>query len=370
VCGGTAASATSKYNRLILLPHPPDAASYLYDYALCHACGVVSARRRPVGRRYAWLLEHFEETLGRVEFGERRAGKVSLSSYRLTEAERQSLRARVAKGVFVSDHSGMSRKEYLPGLLSDRLSNSMHVELLASLVTFTTPPRMVEIRARTGAISAGLQHRFGGEAAAMALFEGQQLVIQEAYGIRATSGIDYEHFTIPFDGTFDLIVANHMFTHAVRPREMLRTLHERLSDGGYLYLFNEPDEREFTEVGKSVFNTLNAFHLQAFDGASLRRALQLNGFDIVFMTMFGGSGSHICLARKRGDNAACTPPTKKSLEIRVQAYRQAQQVAALTMPPFARPRLAESWDELLARSVASGLAEVNRRGNVKVRRSH
>jgi 2-polyprenyl-3-methyl-5-hydroxy-6-metoxy-1,4-benzoquinol methylase len=28
--------------------------------------------------------------------------------------------------------------------------------------------------------------------------------------------IDYDQFTIPFEGTFDLIVANHMLTHIVR----------------------------------------------------------------------------------------------------------------------------------------------------------
>ena len=50
----------------------------------------------------------------------------------------------------------------------------------------------------------------------MPIFESQQLIIQELYGIECSDLIDYDQFTIPFDGIFDLIVANHMLTHIVR----------------------------------------------------------------------------------------------------------------------------------------------------------
>ena len=364
VCNGAERSRVCMYNKLILLPHPPDEASYRYDYCLCHDCGVVTARRRPAGDRYAWLIEHFEETLGRVEVGQRLAGKAVLSSYRLTDDDRAELRARAARGVFVSDHAGISRKDFLPALMSDRLSSSVHVELLGSLLRLRQP-RVLEVRSRVGSISAALQRIFGASPHAMALFESQQFLIGEVYGIPASLGIDYDRFTIPFEGTFDLIVANHMFTHAIRPRDMLATLHHRLADGGHLYLFNEPDEGEFLAEGKSVFNTLNAFHMQAFDGDSLRRALEANGFSVVFITLF--EGAHICLARKAERSDAWERIARRPRDVRMQAYRRAQEIATLTMPEFARGRLRESWDALLARSVASGLAEVNRKGNVKLK---
>jgi len=366
VCGGEQWSAASAFNKLILLSHPPDEASYRYDYSLCHDCGVVFARRRPAGPRYNWMIEHFEETLGRAEFGEGRQGSVALASS-LTDDERAQLRRRAARGVFVSNHTGIPRKDYLPGLLADRLSNSQHVELLSSLLPLRAP-RVLEVRARTGSISAALMQRFDARAYAMTLFESHQLVATEVYGLQAMHGIDYDRFSIPFEGTFDLIISNHGFTHAIRPREMLATFHDRLADGGSLYLFNEPDECEFLEVGKSVFNTLNAFHMQAFDGASLGRALAANGFSVSFMTMMGKSGSHLCLAQKRPRGEPWTPVAERIRARRVAAYRHAQDRASVLVPEFARGRLGEPWDQLLARHVASGLVEVNRKGNVKLRR--
>jgi SAM-dependent methyltransferase len=366
VCGGEKWSAASAFNKLILLSHPPDEASYRYDFSMCHDCGVVFARRRPAGPRYAWMIEHFEETLGRAEFGEGRQGNVALASS-LTDDERADLRRRAARGVFVSNHTGISRKDYLPGLLADRLSNSQHVELLSSLLPLRAP-RILEVRARTGSISAGLMERLGARACAMTLFESHQLMASEIYGIDAMHGIDYDHFSIPFEGQFDLIISNHGFTHAIRPREMLTMFHDRLVEGGWLYLFNEPDEGEFLEVGKSVFNTLNAFHMQAFDGASLERALAANGFAVSFMTMMGKTGSHLCLAQKRPSGEPWKPIAERMRARRLTAYRHAQDRASITVPEFARGRLGEPWDQLLARHVASGLAEVNRKGNVKLRR--
>ena len=43
------------------------------DYALCHRCGVAFARLRPVGERFRYLVEHFEETIGRVSADEQRS---------------------------------------------------------------------------------------------------------------------------------------------------------------------------------------------------------------------------------------------------------------------------------------------------------
>ena len=73
-----------------------------------------------------------------------------------------------------------------------------------------------------------------------------------------------------------------MLTHAIRPQAFLATVRERLTPGGHLYVFNEPMEGEFLDRGKSMFNTLNPFHLQTFNEGSAVRALEANGFRLKF----------------------------------------------------------------------------------------
>ena len=77
--------------------------------------------------------------------------------------------------------------------------------------------RVLEIRSRLGTIPATLARLYGAETCAMAIFESQQFLIQEVYGIPTAWPIDFERFRIPFDGDFNLIVANHMLTHVIRP---------------------------------------------------------------------------------------------------------------------------------------------------------
>jgi hypothetical protein len=246
VCGGAESTRVSRYNRFVLFDRTPDAASSIYNYSLCHACGAVYAERRPAAGRYQWLLERFEETLGRTEIGAPRPGKFALSSSSLTDEARDQLRRLVANGVFVSGHSGLTRKDYLPSLMNDRLAGSMHVEILGSLLPLKAP-KVLEIRSRLGSISAMLQRLYGASCSAMTIFENQRFLIEEVYGFPASCPIDFDAFSIPFDGRFDLIVSNHMLTHAVRPKEFLAAVRNRLTPGGHLYLYNEPMEGEFLE---------------------------------------------------------------------------------------------------------------------------
>src|SRR6185295_14749122 len=270
-----------RYNKFVTYERIPDAASVLYDYALCHACGIVYATRRPSGERYDWLLEHFEETIGRTALGEQRSGKLTLSSYALDDETREELKRLASRGVFVSDHAGVSRKDFLPALMVDRLANSVHVEILGSLIPLQRA-RVLEVRSRLGGISAALKRLYDADCSVLTLFENQQYLIQEVYGIPARCPIDFDEFTIPFEGTFDLIIGKHMFTHAVHPREFLATVRDRLRPGGHLYLYSEFVEAEFLDQSQSMFNTMNPFHMQTFNTPSALRALDANGFSTVF----------------------------------------------------------------------------------------
>ena len=177
LCGESSRTPVCEFNRFLLLERQPDQASAVYDYCLCHGCGVTYASKRPAGARYRWLLEHFEETLGR-DVTMRAPAKLTATTFALTDAEAQDLRRRAARGVFVSEHLGLSRKDYLQPLTADRLANSAHVELLGSILE-PRAPRVLEIRSRLGSVAASLRRLYGGEALAMALFENQRLVIEQ-----------------------------------------------------------------------------------------------------------------------------------------------------------------------------------------------
>lgn len=366
VCGSADSTRVSKYNRFALFDRIPDAASAIYNYSLCHACGVVYAARRPAGERYRWLLERFEETLGRVEVGAPRAGKLAISSSSLTDEVRDELRRMAAHGVFVSSHSGLSTKEYLPSLMNDRLASSMHVELLGSLLPLKQP-RVLEIRSRLGSISAMLQRLYGASCAVMTLFENQRFLVEEVYRCPAASSIDFDTFAIPFDGLFDLVVANHMLTHSVRPKEFLATVRGRLNAGGHLYVYQEPMEEEFLERGKSMFNTLNPFHLQTFNQASAVRALEANGFKVIFCHVRDDLFLALAQAVDAPDDTWARMSERERARRR-SAYRVANDTAILRVPEHLRGPFAADWDDIVERALARGIATRGRDGRIKVRR--
>jgi SAM-dependent methyltransferase len=366
VCGGAESTRVSRYNRFVLFDRIPDPKSAIYNYALCHACGVVYAERRPAAERYTWLLERFEETLGRTEVGAPRPGKFALSSSSLTDEARDQLRRMAANGVFVSGHRGIARKDYLPSLMNDRLASCMHVEILGSLLTLKAP-KVLEIRSRLGSISAMLQRLYGASCSAMTLFENQRFLVEEVYGFPAACPIDFDAFNIPFDGSFDLIISNHMLTHSVRPKEFLATVHDRLTPGGHLYLYGEPMEGEFLDRGKSMFNTLNPFHLQTFNEASAVRALEANGFKVLFCNV--RDDLFLALAQaveSPGDGWQRMGDSERSR--RRWAYRVANDTAILRVPEHLRAPFTNDWDAIVERSLASGIATRSKDGRIRVRR--
>ena len=365
VCLDTRSTQVCEYNKFLLLEHAPDAEASVYNYAMCHGCGVVFARRRPTGSRYTRLVERFDETIGRSGrpgAGKRGPAGAMLNPTKLTPEERSDLRGRVARGVFVSEHAGLDGDTYLPALLRDRMSNSQHAEILTSLLHFEAP-RVLELRPRTGSIGAVLKRAWNADVYGLPLFEGQQLLNREAYGHTVDHLLDYDHFSIPYPGAFDLVVANHMITHAVRPREFLDLVRERLAPGGHLYLYNEPDDAEFLEQGQSMINTLNPFHLQAFDPDSLLRGLGAAGFEPVFMTH--ERGNLIVVAKPAARDQAFTPMSDEQRDERLAKYGQARDLAILRVPPRVRSRFAGEWEQVAERALEAGHAEMTSGGKLR-----
>jgi SAM-dependent methyltransferase len=365
VCGGTDATLVCEYNKFLLLERGPDPRAREYDYSMCHVCGIVFARKRPVGPRFVDLLSRFEATLGRVADGRQLAGRLAFSSVPLDQERADTLRRAAVRGVFLSDHVE-DRGDYLPALLRDRLACAQHVEVLTSLLTLKAP-RILELRPRFGAIGAGVRRAFGGEVYTLPLFEGQQLLNRELYGHRADALLDYDRFTIPYEGTFDLVVANHMVTHALRPSEFLRLVRERLVPGGHLYLYNEPDDAEYLDHRESMIKVLNAFHFQAFDRDALLRALGRHGFAPAFVTR--ERGNIVVLAARSDEPGLFQPLAPDARDRRLARYALARDLAILGLPPPQREAFAGEWEQAAERTVKAGLAELTHDGSLRLRRT-
>lgn len=362
VCEGPDATLACQWNKFVLIGGAPDADALYYDYSVCHACGVLSARRRPVGERFRHLIENFVEAAGK-EAGATQVTNPLLNPNPLREEDRSQLRAMISKGLFVSDHLGISKRDYLNGALKDRLENSMHVEVLSSLLTLGPTSNVLEIRPRAGSILAALRRYFGVQVHGLPIWESQGFVIKELYDIDSAGVIDFVDFRVPFRDQFDLIICNHMFTHVVRPREFFAEIRSHLKPGGHLYLYGEPEDAEFLVGGQSIIATLNPFHMQAFDQKALVNALAANGFDTVFTTT--RSLTILCLSRECKD-AVMTPLTQTDRQKRLKAYADARLRALIRLPDDARARTTLDWDQIAVQAVESGIATVDDAGRLRL----
>jgi SAM-dependent methyltransferase len=359
-CGHDSRTIVNPFNKLVMLKTAPDATAARYDYAICHACGLGYATRRPFGARYRHLLEHFGEVTGKI--GDNKEIKNPLLNPRpLTDGDRDRLSRLASRGVWVSEHLGVRKTEYLEALLRDRFENSVHLDLLSSLVA-PKNARILEIRPRTGMISDGLRRLFDAQVCTLPIWESQRYLLKAVYGIDSPGLVDYDDFNIPFEGRFDLIICNHMLTHVVRPVLFFDAILAHLKPNGYVYFYNEPEDAEFLKGSQSMIATLNPLHMQTFDQRSLVRLLAARGFNVVFLK--SRNLNHMCLAQPGA--ASWAPMSTPERDARLNAYRLAYDRAVLLSSPEVRPRFADEWTKVVERGVASGLAEFDADGNLKL----
>ncbi|HVR74485.1 MAG TPA: methyltransferase domain-containing protein [Planctomycetota bacterium] len=355
VCRSTERTPVCEYNRFILLEAGATADMARYDYALCHECGLVYATRRPTGDAYRELLANFNESLGRNG-----TSSIALNPYPLTDEDRRDIEHRVSAGVFVSEETNLGKRDWLPALEDDKIAQAPHVELIASLLP-VKGMRVLEVRSRTGAIMDSLRRWFGASVQTMAIFESQQEIIRKAYGIPSDSLIDFEEFSIPYEGKFDLIVSNHMFTHSLKPDAYFAELQSKLVPGGFIYLYNEPDDLIPFPRRKSLFGTMNPFHVQAFNGSVLARGLRRYGFEPMHLTHV--NDSLVCAARMDA-RAAYKPMRAAEREARLTHYRLWRDCSILALPKSARGRFKAEWSMVESRAVEAGVAERDLLGRI------
>ena len=358
LCGCAERTLVLEWNKMILLAKAPDRQSARYNYSVCHACGVTYAARRPFGRRFQFLLEHFGEVTGKASATGRLTNPL-LNHFPLSDEDKAQLRRMAAHGVWVSEHLGLPTTEYIEGALKDRFENSAHVDLLGNLAQ-PNGARVLEVRPRAGTIAESLRRLYNADVMVMPMWESQGFVLEQLYGFTSRGVIDYDNFRIPFDGLFDLIVCNHMLTHAVRPGEFLQEIRTHLKPGGYLYLYNEPDDRHVLGEGKSLIAHLNPLHLQAFDRYSLVRALAANGFEVTFLKE--RKTDHLCLARMTGAAVPWEPISPTKLAQRLEVYLTARNRGILKLPEEMRPRVAGEWSSAIEHGLAVGTLDFDDKG--------
>jgi SAM-dependent methyltransferase len=321
----------------------------------------VYAARRPIGERFLFLLQHFGEVTGKAA-ADGIIPNPLLNPYPLSDADKERLRRMASRGVWVSEHSGLRTTEYVEGALKDRFENSVHVDLLGNLVQ-PTNARVLEIRPRAGTIAESLRRLYQADVSVMPMWESQKFLLKELYGFEAKGLIDYDHFRIPFDGRFDLVICNHMLVHAVRPSDLLREIHDRLNPGGYVYFYNEPEDRQVLVETKSIIAHLNPLHMQTFDRYAMVRALAANGFDVTFIK--ARNSSFMVLARVAAEPVSWSPLSPEKLAERREAYRLARDRAILKLPADMRDRLGSEWAAAIEHGLASGALEFDEQGQLK-----
>ncbi len=112
---------------------------------------------------------------------------------------------------------------------------------------------------------------------------------------------------------FDLILANHLLTHALDPMELLQLLRDRLSPGGAIVFFNELDHIPLMDMKKTFSRGVVSYHKQLLTKASLENMLQSAGYgtewldyDPVGIRWASGRYSLSIIGRPDKADATCT----------------------------------------------------------------
>ena len=89
----------------------------------------------------------------------------------------------------------------------------------------------------------------------------------------------------PFVGRkYDLIVSNHMITHAHDPATLVAHYREWLADTGVLVVLNEPDHALTLRSWKAYPRGINFFHKQLFTEATFKSSMLAWGFAVERIT--------------------------------------------------------------------------------------
>jgi SAM-dependent methyltransferase len=90
---------------------------------------------------------------------------------------------------------------------------------------------------------------------------------------------------VPAGARYDLILANHVFTHALEPRADLARLRSALKPGGHILFYSEVDHSVLFDPASALFSRIDVinYHKQLFVPETFEALLRNAGFDCQFL---------------------------------------------------------------------------------------
>lgn len=362
-CGSSEWSLVFEFNGLVLLEYMRQSDLARYDYAICHRCGLVFATRRPEGEDLQFLYSRFDEFLGRTDATTERVEE-------LTPHARAQLDRQVSAGWLVSEEASLGEDEWLQEVLTFRVYEAYHTDIIAALVPLEGA-RILELRSLDGCMLQQFRRRYGAaEVIAMPMSERHRVIIEALHGIPAPV-IDFDEMTLPA-GTFDLVIARHMMTHALDPGRFWPAVTEAVAPGGWLYLYLENDDAVMFAKRKNLIGEMKCFHFQNFDLPCLARVLRSRGFEPRFVRHTKpGKSEMVCLARR--ESTRFEPIGQDALMNRREMYEQWRALSILSAPSELRKGFATEIEGLTRLVRERGLTVRDRQGQlvpIKMRLLH
>lgn len=240
-CGSVALDEIWPYNDLRYLGHGGDAEAARSDFVLCRRCGLMFAARRQVMEAFAEYYTRFAEWESRT--------------YAVYPPPETFVRGKAAAAAEI-------------------------VPVLAKHGLLRSDMRVLHIRADGGALMAHLRDEYGvNDIYGLDIFETNRRFAREHYGLANVAPLAYGDFAVPFPSVrFDLVISNHLLTHACRPRDAFAVLRRCLSSDGVILLYNEQDHAlGFATGAPFLRDGINNFHKQLFSEDTLLTFLRLAG---------------------------------------------------------------------------------------------
>ena len=158
---------------------------------------------------------------------------------------------------------------------------------------------VLNIRCECGIHLAALRDDYGVEEVyGLDYFESSLRYAREQLGLNNVGMLEPYLDELPFGHKkFDLILANHLLTHALDPMGLLQLLRDRLSPGGAIVFFNELDHIPLMDMKKIFARGIVSYHKQLLTKASLWNMLLSAGYDTEWLDydpvgIKWASGSH------------------------------------------------------------------------------
>lgn len=225
--------AARDVQKVFALPH----------WKICSACGLIFAGLRPGDKDTAdWYLELFK----------------------------------------ISEERGYDMSPLPQGFVEGKEAGAMKLfDLLTSQNLLQSGCSVLHVRCATGAFLAHARNRCDATVAGTDFFPSCVSHANAALGDGTVKLMTGPLPDNPFpDRRYDLIVSNHMITHAHDPAALVQRFSDWLKPDGVLFVMNEPDHAKKLLSLKAYPRGINFFHKQLFSEDTFRSAMSRWGFSL------------------------------------------------------------------------------------------